>query len=352
MDNNNITPARTCPKCGRVLDAEDMFCPGCGENLAAPVPVKLDIPANASIEEFNRRITAGKKKKKRFLFIWLPIILVVLIGAGVLSWFLYFEPNSRYTEALALYDDGKYEEAIGMFTELDGFKDSEEQITRCETAIKQEKYDKAIALYEQDKNYGAAITALEALDGFSDSAAKIEEIREAYLSFAQIAYALISRGYDLDQTLGQSVYNTLALSYLRDGLDSLAMTHLYSGTSYSVFYYDSWYSYGYKYIVESDMAQSFVDLLEASDGNMGLIELSMLTLENPPAEFQSLYSSIQSLYSTYSSYHSFIQTKPSSGYSSYDAAKDSMEAKVDSAISKTKKQDSKITAQVAEYAWD
>ena len=49
----------------------------------------------------------------------------------------------------------------------------------CETAIKDRDYSAAVALYENGQ-YEEAITAFEALNGYKDSAAKIKEIKPKY----------------------------------------------------------------------------------------------------------------------------------------------------------------------------
>ena len=107
---------------------------------------------------------------------------VAVIGAAslvVLITFLIlltkvFIPNSKYKDAVKLMNDGEYVDAMVAFYALDGYRDSAEKITECETAMTEEKYCEAIALMEAGK-YQDAILAFELLGNYKDSAAKIEE---------------------------------------------------------------------------------------------------------------------------------------------------------------------------------
>ena len=76
-----------------------------------------------------------------------------------------------YTDAVALMDDEKYDEAIAAFEAMNGYKDSEEQISTCKTAIKERAYTDAVALMGAE-NVVEAYEALMALDGYKDSLKK------------------------------------------------------------------------------------------------------------------------------------------------------------------------------------
>ncbi len=86
--------------------------------------------------------------------------------------------GADYAAAIELYTSGKYQEAIVAFAALKGYKDSATQIEKCETAIKDEKYAAAVELYTAGK-YEDAIAALTALDGYKDSVAQIEKCEMA-----------------------------------------------------------------------------------------------------------------------------------------------------------------------------
>ena len=99
-------------------------------------------------------------------------------------------PNKNYNAAVALMDAGQYEEAITAFEALDGYKNSEEQITEC-------GYLRAAASMEAGQ-YEEAITAFEAMDGYKDSAEQIEVCKIAIKDIAyDAAVALMNEGkYD------------------------------------------------------------------------------------------------------------------------------------------------------------
>ncbi|MBR4635510.1 MAG: tetratricopeptide repeat protein, partial [Clostridia bacterium] len=84
------------------------------------------------------------------------------------------ETAIKYNAALELYNAGKYDEAITAFKALNGYRDSEDQIINCETAIKDPKYNAALELYNAGK-YDEAITVFKALDGYKDSDTQLEK---------------------------------------------------------------------------------------------------------------------------------------------------------------------------------
>lgn len=77
-------------------------------------------------------------------------------------------PNQNYNNAVALMEAEQYEEAIAAFEAMNGYKDSEEQITACETAILDGKYDNAVALMEAGE-YAEALTIFGELGNYKDS---------------------------------------------------------------------------------------------------------------------------------------------------------------------------------------
>lgn len=90
-------------------------------------------------------------------------------------------PGNKYNTALELYNDGKYEEAITAFQELNGYKDSAEQINKCNDAMNDIKYNDALKMLEEEKPV-EAYESLLTLDGYKDSAEKANEIYNNYAS--------------------------------------------------------------------------------------------------------------------------------------------------------------------------
>jgi tetratricopeptide (TPR) repeat protein len=87
--------------------------------------------------------------------------------------------EQTYQDALALFNQGKYEEASPLFEMLGIYKSSGEYYVQCQDAIenarKERKYAEALELYEQEK-YAEAIEALSEIYDYKDSADKIKEI--------------------------------------------------------------------------------------------------------------------------------------------------------------------------------
>lgn len=97
------------------------------------------------------------KRNKKIAIITTPIVCAVIAFIIVLNTIII--PNGKYNEAIALMDAGKYTEAISAFEALDGYKDSVAKIEECNTAIKVEKLKAAkvgdyvfFGAYEQDNN--------------------------------------------------------------------------------------------------------------------------------------------------------------------------------------------------------
>lgn len=122
----------------------------------------------------------GARKKKE-----IPAIICIVCGIFTVVLVKEIIPNSKYNSAMELYKAGEYEEAITAFQALDGYKDSEERITDCQTAIKDYKYDSAMELYEAGK-YVEAYEALIDLNGYKDSSAKAKEIYGPMMKTAEV----------------------------------------------------------------------------------------------------------------------------------------------------------------------
>lgn len=81
----------------------------------------------------------------------------------------YVNPKeSTYNEAISLMSAEKYNEAISIFTELGGYKDSAELVTKCQRAILDGMLANAKELIKQGKYYDA-ISILEEMDTHGDS---------------------------------------------------------------------------------------------------------------------------------------------------------------------------------------
>ncbi len=146
-------------------------------------------------------VTEGKEKRKREKKTAaaaggnsgraLRIVALVLIFAGLASLGVAFGiPASRYLKAGKLMRNGEYDQAIAMYTELDGFLGSEKKIRLCE-------YGKAEELLESGQ-YDRAYKAFAALDGLKDSSAKMAECEIGLIREAEEGSTVFFGSYEQD----------------------------------------------------------------------------------------------------------------------------------------------------------
>ena len=88
---------------------------------------------------------------------------------------------AAFAAAVALMEQGKFEEAIPAFEALNGYGDSTEMAARCRTAIADGQYDAAMAVFTgagNENEWLKAAALFEAMDGYRDSAQKAAQSRE------------------------------------------------------------------------------------------------------------------------------------------------------------------------------
>ncbi len=144
------------------------------------------------------RIAKGKKREKRkkiikfVAAIGIPAVCILIAFLVIVNTVII--PGSKYDSATDLYNAGKFEEAITAFRELKNFKDSAEQVTKCETAIKDGKYNAAVELYNSGK-FDEAITVFKELNEYKDSKTQISKCETAIKdSKYNAAVTLIEKG--------------------------------------------------------------------------------------------------------------------------------------------------------------
>ena len=119
--------------------------------------------------------TALIKKKRRKRAVIISLISVVTIAAAICVTVFVIIPSIKYNNAMQLYENGDYAQAAQAFKELNGYKDSEGQIIKCETAIIDRNYNNALELYNAGK-LDEAYDAFFELNGYKDSSDKTAEI--------------------------------------------------------------------------------------------------------------------------------------------------------------------------------
>ena len=125
---------------------------------------------NATIKKIEEREKKDKQKRKKIGIIVGSLIAAVLIFIIILNSLII--PTSRYNEAVALYENEMYEEALDKFTRIYDFKDSREYIVEINNIIdynyKEAIYINAEKLYDEGK-YEQALHAFEQIKGFKSS---------------------------------------------------------------------------------------------------------------------------------------------------------------------------------------
>ncbi len=118
---------------------------------------------------------AKKNNKSKKIIVAVAIVLALVIGTAILIPTV-IQPSIKYKEAIALLDKKDFDGAENIFSELNGFKDSEEKIA----AIPEMKYEYALELFE-NIDYARAIVAF---DEASKSVANTEKIKNIKYDFA------------------------------------------------------------------------------------------------------------------------------------------------------------------------
>lgn len=130
----------------------------------------------------------------------------------------------RYIAALEAEDEGKLEEALGIFQSLGSFEDSLTHVQNLQETIPQRDLAHARALMGADR-WEQALGVLEALNGYGESAELAERCRE---EITQSAYDQAMQLYE-NQQYAQAM---AAFEALGDVLDAPARARMCRGAMY------------------------------------------------------------------------------------------------------------------------
>ena len=83
-----------------------------------------EISAKEARAEEERKIAAEKAAKRRKKIVVIATPIICACAAFCILWFAVITPNRKYDDAISLMDAGEYEEAITALEALDGYKDS------------------------------------------------------------------------------------------------------------------------------------------------------------------------------------------------------------------------------------
>ncbi|MCQ2527639.1 MAG: DUF6273 domain-containing protein [Saccharofermentans sp.] len=114
------------------------------------------------------RIKEEKRQEKERLARKIKRITIISIGAVIAAIIIIVKvviPTNNYNKAISFKNNGQYSEAIAVFENLDGYKDSKQQIVECRYGIASELMNNG--------QYGDAISAFQKLDGYKDSKEQI-----------------------------------------------------------------------------------------------------------------------------------------------------------------------------------
>lgn len=151
---------KSCKQCGAPLNDNASYCNNCGTTFS-----KTEEPPT-------------KKKShatKKVLVIGAAVVFVCVALAVVVITVVL--PNSKYNAAVALMNDGNYDEAIAAFAEMKGYKDSNIKIADCQDAIKEANYKGAVEKLNNGE-IGEAYETFLTLKGYKDSDEMIAEIQK------------------------------------------------------------------------------------------------------------------------------------------------------------------------------
>lgn len=111
----------------------------------------------------------------------MPIILVIFLVFSIIFGKTELQYQPDYEQAIALWENKKYEEAMNAFEALHGYKESEDYIDQCIEKINAPIYNQGLSLMRRG-NYEEAIAKFTPISDYKDSADKITECERNLLS--------------------------------------------------------------------------------------------------------------------------------------------------------------------------
>ena len=135
--------------------------------------------------------------------------------------------SEKYDEAVSLFNDGKFEDALLIFESISTYKDSSDYIIRCRNEINEQVYQEALSLFKLG-NYDEAIKKFEEIIDYKDANTMVYEciyqkaiikyeenkLSEAFALFSEIDFYKDSQLY---VNLITDNLNALAIDYATQG---------------------------------------------------------------------------------------------------------------------------------------
>lgn len=165
-----------CPYCKTKLADGSQFCSNCGQTISRSVEqssayssywraVEKEVARDEKIRiDAENEFLQKQKKKNR-------IVIAFLIAFGIIGVIIFYYvsiyPSQQYNVANELLNSGEYHESMAIFEKLGNYKDSVEQIIKCQNGITEQRYLDGIAEY-QGGNYREALLIFEELGSYKD----------------------------------------------------------------------------------------------------------------------------------------------------------------------------------------
>lgn len=128
----------------------------------------------------NEKKIFEEKQKTKIKRIIIATVSAVAIGAVVISVLSNLNKSSAYSEALELYNNGLYEEAMVVFDDLGDYSDASTYASTIDAFLieRESKYEKGISYYERGA-YGECVACLADISDYLDSKSYIDKSSEA-----------------------------------------------------------------------------------------------------------------------------------------------------------------------------
>ncbi len=153
-----------CPECNREVSDRAASCPHCGcpLNSTASQAPQSDFVSSLHAKEIPHTNNSSSRKRPSKRKVNIFRIAIAAASVAVLAFaivlFTAIIPNNQYNEAVELLADGSYDEAITAFEKLGSYRDSGEQLSIAQTEKDQTE---ALALLDKGK-YEEAYPLLQA----------------------------------------------------------------------------------------------------------------------------------------------------------------------------------------------
>lgn len=164
-----------CPYCKKIIPDGVVYCPECGQAVSYNSDNLQEVNdywekiqnEDDGVEQILKEVLVNKKKvhkenKKTIIITVIAIGIFCIIG----GYFFTIHLNIEYSAALELMKEEKYSWAAQKFQKISAYKDAEVKLKEC-------RYYMAES-YFNDKDYEQAIVIYEELNGFKDSDEKAD----------------------------------------------------------------------------------------------------------------------------------------------------------------------------------